>query len=415
MRVLFVTPLFQPEPNHLKGLAYARAMRDRGFDFRVLTGFPNYPGGEVYPGYRIRLVLREELDGVPVTRVAMFPSHDRSAVRRAATYLSFATSASLAAALGRFRPDVVHAYVGPMTLALPASVSRLLRGSRTLLDIQDLWPESVTASGMAGGGATVRLLSGFCRWAYRRSDRFVVLSKGYKRTLCARGVPSEQIDVVFNWCDESQVPSGEWRGGSNAAGDTVRVLYAGNVGTVQALDVILDAARLLSERGAAVEFVVAGNGVELARLQARQVDEAIGNVRFLGRVSRVDMARLFADADALLVHLRDDPLSRIGIPQKTQMSLAVGRPVLLGVRGDAADLVEEAEAGFCFEPESPLALANAVERLGALPLSERQAMGDRGRQYYRERMSFARGVAMMADVYRRMGRQRLRGGLDTHD
>jgi colanic acid biosynthesis glycosyl transferase WcaI len=402
VRVLLLTQLFQPEPSHLKGLEFAKAVRDAGVDLRVLTGFPNYPAGRLYPGYRLRPVVHEDLDGVPITRVAMYPSHDRSALRRAATYLTFAASSAIAVCMSHFKPDIVHAYVGPMTLAIPASLARAVRGARTLLDVQDLWPESVTASGMCGHGAVGAVVTRLCRWAYRRSDRVLVLSEGYKRVLCDRGIPAGRIDVIYNWCDESQIPPSErfLSAPQGPVGDRrLRVMYAGNIGTVQALDVVLDAARILTGSGVQVEFTIAGTGVELERLRARQQREAISNVRFLGAVPRDAMAKLYEEADALLVHLRDDPLSRIAIPQKTQMCLAAGRPVLMGVRGEATSLIEEAGAGVAFAPESATSLAEAIGRLCAMSLAERRDLGDRGRRFYAERLSFRRGIGATIGVY----------------
>lgn len=402
MRVLLLTQLFQPEPNHLKGLAFARAMRDAGVDLRVLTGFPNYPGGRLYPGYRLQPVCEEELEGVPVTRVLMYPSHDRSATRRAATYLSFAGSSAIAACVSCFKPDIVHAYIGPMTLAVPAALACRVHGARALLDIQDLWPESVTASGMGAHRALGGLVARLCQWAYRMSDGVVVPTEGYRSVLSVRGVPADKIDVIHNWCDESQVPAAGLRHGSDettVASRPFRVLYAGNVGTVQALDVVLDAARILAERGTRVEFSIAGAGVELDRLRARQQREGISSVKFLGTVRADAMAKVYEDADALLVHLRDAPLSRVSIPQKTQMCLAAGRPILIGVRGEATALVEEAEAGLAFEPESATSLAEAVGRLEAMPLASRRELGARGERFYGQRLCFRRGVSAMLRVY----------------
>jgi glycosyltransferase involved in cell wall biosynthesis len=402
VRVLLLTQLFQPEPNHLKGLAFAKAVREAGVDLRVLTGFPNYPGGRLYPEYRVRPVTREVLEGVPVTRVMMFPSHDRSALRRAATYVSFAASSAVAVCVSRFKPDIVHAYVGPMTLAIPGALARTFRGARMLLDIQDLWPESVTDSGMGGYGVVGAAITGLCGWAYRRGDRFVVLSEGYKGVLCDRGVPASRIDVIYNWCDESQIPPPDQSTATSpgsSGGSPLRVLYAGNVGTLQMLDVVLDAARILTERGVRVEFTIAGAGVELDRLRSRQQREAVANVRFLGAVPREAMAKLYAAADALLVHLRNDRLASIAIPQKTQTCLAAGRPVLMGMRGEAAALVEEAGAGVVFEPESAPSLAWTVARIVAMSPAERCTMGERGREFYAKRLSFRRGVEAMIGVY----------------
>ncbi len=403
LRVLLVTQLFQPEPNHLKGLAFARAVRAAGIDLRVLTGFPNYPGGRVYPGYRLRPLLREVMDGVPVTRVLMFPSHDRSAVRRALTYLSFAATASVAACVARFRPDIVHAYVGPITLAIPARLAAATRGARTLLDVQDLWPESATASGMIGRGPSSAVAKAFSAWAYRQSHRVLVLSDGYKRALCARGVPADRIHVIHNWCDEAQIPaSGSLQSPGRQSPGPLRVLYAGNIGTFQGLDVVLDAARILADRRVEVEFTLAGTGVDLDRLRARQQREGIAGVSLAGAVPPERIGTFYERADALLVHLRDTPLSRIAIPQKTQMCLAAGRPVLIGVRGEATSLVEQAKAGIAFDPESPASLADAVARLVGMGEAGQSALGENGRRFYAERLSFRRGVEATLELYRAM-------------
>lgn len=377
-------------------------MRASGLDLRVLTGFPNYPGGKIYPGYRLRPIMHEVLEGVPVSRVAMFPSHDRSASRRIATYLTFALSASLSVCLGRFSPDIVHAYVGPMTLAIPAAIARACRRSRVLLDIQDLWPESVEESGMTRGRLIKRGAEALCSWAYRHADRFVVLSEGYRAALTHRGVRHEQIDVVFNWCDEAQVPGLPTPPAAEPGCNVVSILYAGNVGTMQALDVVLDAAKALYARNVAAKFVIAGSGVDLARLRSRQGAESIPNVDFIGRVEPQAMRAVYEAADAVLIHLRDGPLTRIGVPQKVQMALATGKPILFGVRGESRRLIEGAGAGLFFEPGSVQGLVGVVEGLAAMPRAERRAIGVRGRRFYFEGMSFAKGSQAMLSVYASM-------------
>jgi glycosyltransferase involved in cell wall biosynthesis len=148
-----------------------------------------------------------------------------------------------------------------------------------------------------------------------------------------------------------------------------------------------------------VQFTIAGTGVELDRLRSRQQREAIPGVHFLGAVPRGGMADMYAQADALIVHLRDAPLSRIAIPQKTQTCLAVGRPVLMEVQGEATSLIEEAGAGLAFVPESATSLAEAVGRVCAMSPTERRALGEHGRGFYAKRLSFRRGVEATIGAY----------------
>lgn len=403
MRILLLTQLFQPEPNHLKGLTFAKELAKRGHEVEVLTGFPNYPGGEVYPGYKVRLQTREMMEGVSVTRVALYPSHDDSGFRRFLCYASFGISASL---LGPFlvkRPDVIHVYQGPATLALAAIVLRLWHRTPFVLDVQDLWPESVISSGMLKFPGGVPLLERWCRLSYRLASRVVVLSEGYKAALEKRGCEGGKIDVVRNWSDESQS-----RGvaGNPAVAERLslsgyfNVLFAGTMGKVQALDAVIHAASLLKETHPDVQFVFVGGGVDVDRLKGLAEEEKASNVRFVPRQPASEIGGILAVADALLIHLKDDDLGRIGIPQKTQAYLAAGKPIVMAVRGEAADLVHQAGAGILCEPENPESIADAVRKLRAMPPQERSVLGESGRRFYDEELSFRVGVLRMETILR---------------
>jgi colanic acid biosynthesis glycosyl transferase WcaI len=171
------------------------------------------------------------------------------------------------------------------------------------------------------------------------------------------------------------------------------VLFAGTMGTAQALDCVIDAARRLAEINPRVQFVLVGGGVDVDRLKAQAA--GVGNVRFIAHCTRREAAAMSMEADALLVHLRSDPLFEITIPSKTQAYLRAGRPILIGVKGDAADLVRAAGAGLAFEPENGAALTEAVNRLVGIGPRCRDAMGADGRAYYEAWLSFAGGVTAL--------------------
>lgn len=402
MRILLITQLFQPEPNHLKGLAFARELVRLGHEVEVLTGFPNYPGGTIYPGYRQRLWLRETIEGIPITRVPVYPDHSRSGLRRMLCYLSLALSACVPGLLLVRRPDVVHVYQGPATLALPAILLRMLRGVPFVLDVQDLWPESVTSSGMLAVPGATSLLNRWCDLAHRLAAKIVVLSPGYQKSLVARGVPAEKIEVVYNWSDESgaNAPPGEPDGDPFGFSGRFTVVYAGNLGRVQALDAVLEAAWLLREDRPEVLFVFVGDGVDADRLKNLASGRGQSNVRFVPRLPVSEIGTVLDRADALLIHLRDDPLCRVGIPQKTQAYLAAGKPILVAVKGAAADLVEEARAGVSCEPGHAESIAAAVKRLADLSPAERLQMGRNGVAFYERHLAFAVGVAKMESLFR---------------
>src|SRR5678816_898792 len=158
MRILLLTQWFDPEPT-FKGLAFARELTRLGHEVQVLTGFPNYPGGKIYPGYRVRLVQRERIDGIDIIRVPLYPSHSRSRLGRIANYCSFAIAASVIGAMLARRPHVIYAYHPPATVGLPALFLRALFRARLVYDIQDLWPDTVAATGMMSSRLAMRLLS----------------------------------------------------------------------------------------------------------------------------------------------------------------------------------------------------------------------------------------------------------------
>jgi colanic acid biosynthesis glycosyl transferase WcaI len=402
MKILLLTQLFQPEPNHLKGIEFARRLQGMGHEVRVLTGFPNYPDGKLYPGYRMRLMQREELDGVKITRVAMFPSHDSSAIRRILTYLSFAFTASILGPFLFHDADVVHVYQGPATLMIPGALIRWTSKARVVLDVQDLWPESVLSSQMMNNRFLARILHWFVGLSYRPAHRIVVLSEGYRRVLIERGVPAGKIDVVYNWCDERQVVAA---GTSLPELDEIRlqgkklVLYAGSMGPVQSLGHVLDAAGLLRDRHQDIQFVFVGSGIECDTLRRRVETEGLRNVTFLPHQPASRMSSVLQAADVLLVHLRRDFLCSVGIPQKTQLYLATGRPILMAVDGEAADVIRIARAGYACHPENAQEIAEAVVALFSRSPEEREAMGCAGRDFYQRKMSFSIGTERIAFIY----------------
>lgn len=398
MRILFLTQWFDPEPT-FKGLLFARELQARGHEVTVLTGFPNYPTGRLYPGYRIRPLQRETIDGIEILRVPLYPNHDRSALKRVANYVSFAASSSLGMLLTR-RPDVVYVYHPPATVGLPALVGKVLRGVPFVYDVQDLWPDTLRATGMLSNET---ILSGVQWWmnrVYKAAARVVVLSDGFRETIAARGTPRGKIDVIHNWADEAQLQFDEPPPGRKqelGLGDAFTVLFAGTMGPAQALDTVLEAAELLRD-DPDVRLVLVGDGIDRARVAQEVESRALANVTMLPRRPMSEMGELLVLADALLVHLRDDPLFAVTVPSKTQAYLSAGRPILMGVRGDAAALVRDADAGLTFTPEDPAALADAVRTLRDLPPARRRQMGANGAAFYAERLSLSHAVRRFEQV-----------------
>lgn len=401
-KLILLTQWFEPEPT-FKGLVFAKALQRSGFAVEVVTGFPNYPGGKVYDGYRVRPMTREVIDGVHVTRLALFPSHNQRALSRIANYLSFCLSSFLYLTFVSRRADIVYVYHPPLTSGIAAAAAKFFRRTPTVIDIQDLWPDTLAATGMLDNPHILKIVGAVCNWVYRRMDHIVVLSPGFKTMLTARRVPAGKIDVIYNWADEASIskPTDD-RTAAIPNDGKFRVLFAGNMGRAQALDTAIDAAKILTTRAPNLELCFLGGGVEVTRLERRVLDERIANVRFLPKVPMAEVGNFLAAANALLVHLRADPLFEITIPSKTQAYMAAGKPVLMGVSGDAADLVLKSKAGLHFAPENPAALAAAIEKLATLDISDLEKMGENGRNYYFDHLSLEKGVAAFAAIFRQL-------------
>jgi colanic acid biosynthesis glycosyl transferase WcaI len=408
MRILMVTQWFTPEPA-FKGLPFAKALADRGHEVQVLTGFPNYPGGKVYPGYRIRLIQRETIEGVSIIRVPLYPSHDSSAVRRILNYVSFAVSATLIGLIAIRKADVMYVYHPPATVSLPAMVIGWIRRIPYVYDLQDLWPDTLAATGMVNSRFVLGLVSAWCNLTYRSAAKVVVLSPGFKKTLVHRGVPDTRLEVIYNWCDEDKISLGQRNQeieGPLGSPDLFNVVFAGIMGKAQGLDTVLEAAALLGEKLPNVRLVFVGGGVDADRL--KQVAEAkkLSNVLFLPRRPVSEIGEILTKADVLLVHLKKDPLFTITIPSKIQAYLAAGRPILVGVEGDAAELIRNSRSGAAYDPASAASLAEAVELLYKMPKASLEEMGKNGHRFYVDELSLSRGVDRFESVFQSIKMQR---------
>jgi len=400
-RILFLTQWFYPELS-FKGLPFTKELSKLGYEAQVLTGFPNYPGGKVYDGYKIKLFQREIIDGISVFRVPLYPSHDNKPLNRIANYISFALSASFLGFLGIKRPDLIYAYHPPATIGLPALFLHLLYRVPFVYDIQDLWPDTLPATGMVNNRAAIWLVKKWCQLIYSQAAKIVVLSPGFKEILTRRGVPENKIEVIYNWCHEEHLQAvvrNEALGKELGMADRFNIVFAGTMGKAQALSAVLDAARLLFDKLPKIQFVFVGGGIDVERLKKIKDAQGLKNVRFLPHQPMSEIGEILGLADVLLVHLKDDPLFKITIPGKTQAYMAAGRPILIGVRGDAAALVEKAGAGIACTPEDPLDIALAVERLYNLSREKLDRMGQNGRSFYKQELSLYVGVRRFEKIF----------------
>jgi colanic acid biosynthesis glycosyl transferase WcaI len=405
VKILLVTQFYAPEPN-AKAPGLARGLMDRGHEVEVLTTYPSYPVGRTYEGYKQRPWTREIIDGIPVIRVASFPDHGHSAVLRFASYASFAATATGVGGFLVTRANVVWGYQPPPTTSYAALAVAKSHRTPFVLEIQDMWPDTLVATGVAKAPVLIGAIEKAMRFLYRQSAAISVISPGFKANLIAKGVAAAKIHVIPNWdLGMSKAPMPADPGIADAEGLSGRfnIIFAGVMGPAQALHHVIDAAAQLQDMPL-IQFVFIGDGVDEPRLQSIAKQRGLENVRFLGRRPESDMPGLFAHASALLVHLKDDPLFRITIPSKTLSYLASGRPIISATAGDPAAVVEESGAGLTCNPSDPGALAEAVRRFSRLSSDEREAMALAARRSYLSRYSREVLIGRYEALFEQVGR-----------
>ena len=398
-KILLLTQWFDPEPT-FKGLVFARELVQSGFDVEVVTGFPNYPGGIIYDGYKIKLLQKEIIDGVNVARVPLYPNHDSSALRRIFNYVSFAFTSLIYCLFFAKKADVIYAYHPPLTVGVVAIVIRFFRRIPVVYDIQDMWPDTLQSTGMINNKKTLKVIGKVAKWVYNKVDRIVVLSPGFKNLLVERSVPESKIDVIPNWCDEESMSEPTLIEAIPFIKDKrFKIIFAGNMGRAQSLDTVLKAAEILQEQGASILFAMVGGGVEVERLKSVYIKKGLKNIEFYPPVPMGQVGAYLSSADALLVHLKNDPLFEITIPSKTQAYMSVGRPILMGVKGDAADIIRKADAGIVFEPENARSLAEAILEISQKDKDSLTGLGDNAKKYYLKHLSLKVGVSSFSKIF----------------
>jgi glycosyltransferase involved in cell wall biosynthesis len=384
MRILILTIYYDPEPIPKTG-ELARELTRRGHEVTVVTSFPHYPSGNLYAGYKLRPWTREIRDGVPVLRTFIYPYHGTRAILRMANYVSWMFSAMAAAVLAP-KCDVIYVWHPPLTVGVTAWVLSRLKRVPFVYDVQDLWPESAEASGLLQPGRLVDLLHQLADWVYARADLLLVVSAATARYLADRGVNAAKIRVARHWIDDSvfELPSSarDVRAEYKLAGRFV-VVFAGNLGLVQGLETLIDAADRLG--GTNVTLLLVGDGVDRRRLEREAGRRGLTNVIFAGRHPAASMPDFYRAADALLVHLRPSTIAALAIPTKILAYLAAGKPIVCAVPGAAADLIREAAAGPVIDPGDPVEMARAIVDLAGKDASELAALGASGRRHLMER------------------------------
>lgn len=405
MHIGFVSQWYDPEAGSaLIPGEIARALSSRGCKVTVVTGFPNFPSGRIFPGYRQRINHREELDGITVHRVPLFPDHSEGALRRSLSYTSFALSSTLLGLPSLRNIDAFFVYGSPVTSALSLALARNWSSKPLLTYVSDLWPESVLASGIplrGGLGGLIReAVKGAANSVYTRSDVLFATTESMKQELLERYPHGPRVSLVYNWTRETVFYP-------RIANETLRrtllptkgivAMYAGGLGRAQNPLVWLNVARIIGDR-ANITFVFVGMGPLEQELNAYAHSNRLTNVKFLGHKSVQESASLIAASDVQLVSLDATPHFDHTLPSKVQAAMACGKPILAAARGETARLVS-ASGNFAHDPVQPHQLSRWLIEFAEMDDHQRQRLGQASREFYQQNMSLDVGITrIMAEL-----------------
>ena len=418
MRVLFVSPNFPPEVNApaTRLHEHAREWIRQGGEVDVITDVPNYPEGVVYPGYENRY-SEETIDGIRVHRVPMYVTANEGAGKRIASFLSFMASAVWHARRLRHTPDIVVGTSPQFFCALAARRIAKRLGVPFVLEIRDLWPESIVAVGAMERNAAIRAIERVERGLYRDADHVVSVTDSFVDHIVEGGAKPENVSVIKNGADLERLAAAPdeairaeireqygWQ-------DKFVAAYIGTIGMAHRADVVLEAAKRCPDPD--VAWVVIGTGAQRADLEAQAQAAGLDTFFLIDKQPKDRIASYLSETDVSIVHLSDTPLFRTVIPSKLFEAMALRIPIALGVRGEAQALVEAAGAGIAFPPEDPDALVETVLKMKADPALFRTLQDDGDayvRAHFDRRVLARRYWNLLADVARQPG---ARVSLDT--
>jgi glycosyltransferase involved in cell wall biosynthesis len=382
MKILVLSQYFHPESFRINEIV--SSLTDKGHDVVVLTGKPNYPEGFLYRGYSALNIQKEFFGGARIFRVPIVTRGYKNPVRLAANYLSFVLSATVLGTwiLKKEKFDAIFCYApSPLIQALAAIWLGWVKKAPVVLHVQDLWPESLEATGYIKNTLILRIVKHIVRFIYQHTDKILVSSFPFKEKIKEF---HPDLDPVYypNSVDTSFCnPKSGDQPVVDFFNSKFTVVFAGNIGSAQSIKTIVSAANILKKQSD-IKFIIFGSGSELLWLKQKKIELSLDNLYIAGRYPITAMPFLLAQASALLVTLADQEIFSLTVPNKIQAYMAVGRPIIACMNGEGTRLVQEANAGLTAPAEDAQALAEQILYMSRLPENELETMAKNSSRYY---------------------------------
>ncbi|MCK5146221.1 glycosyltransferase family 4 protein [bacterium] len=362
MKILYYSQYFPPEMGAPAARIYEMSKRwvVAGHDVAVMTAFPHHPIGRLYDGYKVKSFDSEIEEGIRVYRNWIYIAANKGKLKRIISYFSYAVS-SVFNVFRVSKPDVIIATSPQFLCAISGYCASKIKRVPFILEIRDVWPDSIVAVGAMEEGFIVGILRKIELFLYRKSSHIVVVTHAFKRYMVDHGIPEGKITVITNGVNPNlffpmeNAPLPEAL--KNKNGEFV-VTYVGTHGMAHALTTVLNVAKEFEGR---ICFVFIGEGAEKSQLLQKKEQENISNVLFIDRIDRAEVPQWIAASDLCLVHLKKTPLFETVIPSKIFEVMGCGKPLLLGTAGESRAIVADAKAGLFFTPEDEAELKVALQ------------------------------------------------------
>lgn len=397
MKILVVCQYYYPEPFRISDIC--EELVKNGNEVTVLTGIPNYPEGVIYEGYDNGDKRDEYINGVHVIRCYTIP-RKKGSLYRLLNYYSYAISSSLKILFNSVKAadgsefDVVFVnQLSPVMMAYAGMLYKWKHNKKLVLYCLDLWPESLAAGGIKKNSVIYKLFDRISGQIYKSCDQILVTSKSFIGYLSQKFAISKNS---FTYLPQYAEDLFENVASKAEAKKTIDFVFAGNIGTLQSVDTIIEAAELLKDNKQLL-FHIVGGGIELASLQDEVKAKNLENVMFYGRRPVEEMPKFYSMADAMLVTLTGDPLLSLTLPGKVQSYMAAGKAIIGAIDGETKTIVEEAQCGFICESGDFKALAESILKFCRLCNEDRKQMEINSRNYYKNKFSKNNFVKFLED------------------
>lgn len=400
MKILVVTQYFWPENFKINDLC--KTLLGRGYDVTVYTGLPNYPQGRFYEGYSFFGTYSESYEGVRVIRVPMLSRGVSSKLRLFLNYISYFLSASLLVPfVVRGKYDKIFVYApSPVTVIIPGIILRFLKKAPVFVWILDPWPETLEAVGVIKNRFILKLIGDFVSFLYRFCDAILVPSRGYVDGIRRLKVPAKKIFYFPQWAEDLFTLDRSSESKSlPVPDDNFKIIFAGNIGTAQGFETILEAAKSLKDKK--VSFIILGDGVLRSWVEKEVSKNRLeSNFILLGKKPLDEMPAFYDKADVLLLSLKKTPQFLKTVPAKLQSYMASGKPILAVVEGESTNIIKEAKSGVVVSPGSSKELELAILELMTKSKKDLAEMGTNARNYYQQNFNKENQMRLLEKIFK---------------